>query len=81
MAEDLFKLDELPLKYFLIYKCSQDNLEIFFSCLRRKEGWKNNLNASQLRWSSMQLLFRNNVNGSTASNCIDYLLVENADKI
>ena len=72
LAQDLFNLQHNPLKYFLSYKCSQDHLEIYFSCLRGREGWNNNPNASQLRWALRQLLFRNSIQGSISANCMNF---------
>lgn len=48
LAKDLFSLPEDPLQYLLTYKCSQDHLEIFFSCIRSRWGWNNNPNTQQL---------------------------------
>lgn len=72
LAEDLFNLQHNPLKYFLPYKCSQDHVEIYFSCLRGRGGWNNNPNTSQLRWALRQLLFQNSVQGSVSANCMDF---------
>lgn len=55
--------------YFLTYKCSQDHLELTFSCIRQRGGWNNNPNCLQLKWSLRQLLFRNSVKPSSNANC------------
>lgn len=44
-------------KYLLLYKVSQDNLEIFFSCIRVRGGNNNNPNVDQFRWALRKLLF------------------------
>lgn len=72
LAKDLFKMDEEPLKYFLTYKCSQDHLELYFSCIRSRGGWNNNPNSQQLKWALRQLLFRNSVTPSVRANCGDF---------
>lgn len=72
LAKDLFSLSENSLKYFLAYKCSQDHLELFFSCIRSRGGWNNNPNSLQLKWSLRQLLFRNSVSSSVNANCTNF---------
>lgn len=59
------------LKYLLTYKCSQDHLELFFSCVRSRSGNNNNPNVQQFTWSVRKLMFRNSVRASDSSNCTD----------
>lgn len=66
---DLFETTEYPLQYFLSYKCSQDHLELFFSCIRGCGGHNNNPTALNLRYTLRKLLFRNSVEASTNANC------------
>lgn len=70
LARDLLHKKEEPLKYFLTYKCSQDHLELYFSCIRRRGGWNNNPNVLQFKWALRQLLFRNAVHASVNANCL-----------
>ncbi|EZA47209.1 THAP domain-containing protein [Ooceraea biroi] len=70
LASDLLTNSTLPLSYFLTYKCSQDHIELFFSCIRSRGGWNNNPNALQFKWALRKLLFRNNVQPSINANCI-----------
>lgn len=72
LSKDLFRLKEDPLKYFLTYKCSQDHIEIFFSCIRSRGGWNNNPNTQQLKWALRQLLYRNAITPSVSGNCSDF---------
>ncbi|KAB0803775.1 hypothetical protein PPYR_00745, partial [Photinus pyralis] len=64
LAKDLFNLNKEPFSYFLTYKCSQDHLELFFSCIRSRGGWNNNPNSQQLKWALRQLIFRNSITPS-----------------
>ncbi|CAH2088525.1 unnamed protein product [Euphydryas editha] len=57
------------MKYFLTYKCSQDNLEIFFSCVRRCGALNDNPSSLQFRYTLRKLLFRNSVEPSVNANC------------
>lgn len=72
LAKDLFMLNENPLQYFLSYKCSQDHLELFFSCIRSRGGWNNNPNSRQLKWALRQLLFTRSIKASVNANCISF---------
>lgn len=72
LAKDLFSLETSPLQYFLTYRCSQDHLELFFSCIRSRGGWNNNPNSQQLKWALRQLLFSNSVKASVNANCINF---------
>lgn len=66
---DLLKDSTLEMKYFLTYKCSQDNLEIFFSCVRRCGALNDNPSSLQFRYTLRKLLFRNSVEPSVNANC------------
>jgi len=70
LARDLLYKKDEPLKYFLTYKSSQDHLELYFSCIRRRGGWNNNPNVLQFKWALRQLLFRNGVCASINANCL-----------
>ncbi|KAF2884152.1 hypothetical protein ILUMI_22011, partial [Ignelater luminosus] len=72
LARDLFNLEENALKYLLCYKCSQDHLELYFSCIRSRGRWNNNSNAMQLKWALRQLLFKNSVTCSINADCGDF---------
>lgn len=72
LVKDLFSLSENPLQYFLSYKCSQDHVELFFSCIRSRGGWNNNPNSQQLKWALRQLLFTKSVKSSVNANCINF---------
>jgi len=70
LARDLFsKID--PLCYFLPYKCSQDHIELFFSCVKARGGWNNNPDCLEFIWILQKLFFTNSVTASVNANCID----------
>lgn len=50
-----------PLKYILTYKMPQDHLELFFGCIRSREGSNNNPNCIQFKKTPRQLLFTKNI--------------------
>ena len=70
LAMQLLTCNEHPLKYFLTYKCSQDHLELFFSCIRSRGGWNDNPNPLQFKWTLRKLLFSNNIQPGINSNCL-----------
>lgn len=72
LAQDLLYKKDNTLKYFLTYKCSQDHLELYFSCIRRRGGWNDNSNVLQFKWALRQHLFGNTVRASLNANCLDY---------
>lgn len=72
LANDLFHLENNPFDYLMTYKCSQDHIELFFSCLRSRGGRNNNPNTQQLKWSLRQLLLKNSIRASSSANCIDF---------
>lgn len=49
LANDLLFMQTYSLNYFLPYKCSQDNLELYFSCIRNQGGWTDNPNCLQFK--------------------------------
>ncbi|ESO90877.1 hypothetical protein LOTGIDRAFT_163766 [Lottia gigantea] len=59
---------EVPFRYFLTNKLSQDHLEIFFSRIRRRGGWNNNPNCLQLKWSLRAILMKNAIMPSKNAN-------------
>lgn len=62
---------EMPLLIFLpTYKLSQDHLEVFFSCLRSRGGFNNNLTARQLEASYRRLIVHAEIKGSDNVNNI-----------
>lgn len=71
LFEDLSSLDENPIKYLLTFKCSQDNLEIFFSCIRARGRTQDNPSPLEFRYILRKLLFRNSVKPSINANCAD----------
>lgn len=67
--QDFFVCENPALRYLLIYKMSQDHLELFFSAVRAAGGWNNNPTSRQFKSSYKQLLMRHNLKGGH-SNCI-----------
>ena len=63
-------LNELDFKYFLSYKCCQDNLELYFNKIRRCGGWNPNPTTVQFKAALKKLILRNEVQSSTTGNCI-----------
>lgn len=57
------------LKYLLMYKFSQDHVEMFFCMIRGRFGWNNNPSALQFRSAYRQLLVRNEVKCKSTGNC------------
>jgi hypothetical protein len=56
-------------QFFVPYRINQDHLEMFFSRIRRKGGWRNNPNSEQFRWALRSLLQKNGVQASHNANC------------
>lgn len=71
IAMDLLEQPKNNFKYFLPYKLSQDQLEMFFSCVRLQGGGNNNPNALQFRYAMRKLLYRNSIKPSMNANCTD----------
>ena len=63
-------LNELDFKYFLPYKCCQDNLELFFNKIRRCGGWNPNPTTVQFKSAIKKLILRNEVQASRTGNCL-----------
>lgn len=56
---DLFTLiHEYALTYLLVYKVSQDHLQLFFSSVRYRGGWNNKLTGRQFKGAYRRLLVR-----------------------
>ncbi|EFN81798.1 THAP domain-containing protein 9, partial [Harpegnathos saltator] len=70
LANDLFSMPTYSLHYFLPYKCSQNNLELYFSCIRNQGSWNDNPNCLQFKWALRKLLFKNKICASVNANCI-----------
>lgn len=70
LALDLLQNINKSLKFFLPYKCSQDHIELYFSCLRSRGGWNNNPNILQVLWAVRRFLYKNSVKASINANCL-----------
>lgn len=70
LIDELLSDDGINMKYFLPYKCSQDHVEIFFSCVRARGGFNDNPSALQFRYIMRKLLFRNSVQPTVSANII-----------
>ena len=62
-------MEEMPFKYVLTYKYSQDHIGLLFSCIRAKGGWNNNPNSLQLKYALRRMLLGNAVTASAHANC------------
>ena len=71
MANNMFTV-ECPFKYVLIYKYSQDHLELLFSWIRSRGRWNNNPSSLQLKYALRKMLLRNAVTASKYPSCIDF---------
>lgn len=60
--------ENAPLKYLLMYKLSQDHLELFFSAVRSKGGFNNNPTVLQFKTAYKWLLMRHHI--KSTGNCI-----------
>ena len=69
MAKDLLCGEDPVVKYILMYKMSQDHLELFFGALQVAGGWNNNSTAFQFRSAYKQLMMRHQITGGRG-NCI-----------
>ncbi|KAF2900482.1 hypothetical protein ILUMI_05701 [Ignelater luminosus] len=70
LALDLLTAISKPLKYFLPYKCFQDNIKLYFCCIRPRGGWNNNPNVLQALWWIRRLLYRNSVTPGINADCL-----------
>lgn len=69
LASDLLERTVNPFNYFLTYKLSQDHLELFFSKVRSRGGFNNNLSVSQFKAAFRSLILKNCVAPSLNANC------------
>lgn len=60
-------IESQSLSYLLTYKFSQDHLEMFFSALRSRGGWNNNLSVRMLIASYKRLLINIILSGKKRS--------------
>lgn len=71
MAKNI--LIELPLKYLMTYRFSQDHLELFFAQVRKRNVLCNNPNAIQFKSIIRSLLVKNSISSvSVSSNCTPF---------
>ena len=56
--------------YILPYKYSQDHLELFFSCIRGKNGWNNNPDVRVFKSAMKRILLKTNIIASKHANCL-----------
>jgi len=59
----------LPYKYILTYKFSQDHIEIVFVRFRQRFGANNNPNVLQFKVALKQILLKNTIKCKTNGNC------------
>ena len=72
MAKKLLFRQVHPLSYLLTYCLSQEYVEVFFSCIRARNGWNNNPNSVQFQSSIKSMLFSNLVKASLEASCVQY---------
>ena len=70
ISKDLLVRTQNPYSYVLTYRFSQDPLEMFFSKIRGRLGWKNNPNALQFKYALRALFLQNSIESSSTANCI-----------
>jgi hypothetical protein len=56
--------------YILMYKFSQDHLELFFNAVRRSGGWNNNPTANQFKYAFRRLIVRSGVQAGKTGNVV-----------
>lgn len=61
-------VNNVPLKYLLTNRMSQDHIETFFSVIRRRGGWNNNPTALQFVYSYRAILCKANPDPSPNAN-------------
>ena len=64
----LAEANNVPLKYLLTYKLSQDHLELFFGAVRAAGGFNNNPTTQQITAAYKLLLLRSHIEGGKG-NC------------
>ena len=69
VAKQLLRAPTSVFKYMLLYKFSQDHLEIFFSVVRQRSGCNNNPNVLQFVCAMKQILQKNSITCSPFANC------------
>ena len=69
LFHDLVESENAPMKYLLMYKFSQDHLELFIGAIRSAGGFNNNPNAQQFTAAYKRLLMSSSIKGSQG-NCI-----------
>ena len=57
-------------KFFMTYKLSQDNLELFFGKIRSHLGWNNNPTCRQFAAAYKKLLMHNDISTVLTGNCL-----------
>lgn len=72
LLNDLSKDPINPIKYLLTFKCSQDNIEILFSCIRARGRTHDNPSPLEFRYRMRKLLFRNSIQPSINANSVDH---------
>ena len=69
LFESLVAHRQAPLKYLLMYKFSQDHLELFFGAVRSAGGFNNNPTTGQFTAAYKRLLLRSTLKGGNG-NCV-----------
>ena len=69
MVKQMLTLPENPFKYVLMYKYSQDHIELLFSCIRARGGWNNSPDSLQLKYAHRRMLLGNSVTALANANC------------
>ena len=69
LFHNLVETVDAPLKYLLMYKFSQDHLELFFGAVRSAGGFNNNPTAQQFTAAYKRLLLRSSIKGGQG-NCV-----------
>ena len=68
LYKDLVASTPAKLKYLLMYKVSQDHIELFFAAVRSAGGWNNNPTTRHFIATYKQLLMRHRIEGGNG-NC------------
>eukprot|EP00794_Sanderia_malayensis_P002248 gene2248-2568_t len=59
VCKTLLERSEVPFQYILMYRFSQDRIEMFFSKICSHFGWNNNPNVLQFKYALRELILRN----------------------
>ena len=62
------KVSPPPIKFILMYKFSQEHLELFFNKIRCRCGWNSNPNVLQFKYA-LRILIRNSIEPLNIGNC------------